>query len=90
MRKKIFKYPFHTPESRSFWIPKGGKILHFGLQADLPTIWVEVEPDAETVLRNFIIYGTGRLFEAVGLTYIGTVVGHLGQYVWHLYEEGAP
>ncbi len=64
-------------------MPKGAIIRYFGLQHGEPTLWVEVDPDAEQEGRQFRQIGTGHLFE-VGSLYIGTWFE--GPFVWHLYE----
>ena len=87
MRKKIWKYPIKLGP-QTIDMPKGSVIRHFALQNDIPTLWVEVDSSAELVPRNFIIVGTGHTFENTSLTYIGTVVGHEGVFVWHLFQEG--
>ena len=87
MIKRIWKYMLHIADHQTVNMPEGGKIIHFALQDDIPTIWVEVDPEAERVERKFRLFGTGHEFNDTGLIYIGSVTGHLGKFVWHLYEE---
>lgn len=49
-------------------------------------MWAEVESDAPTELREFLIVGTGNPLPAVG-HYVGTATGQEG-LIWHVYEVG--
>jgi len=92
--KRIFKYKIEITDEQVILLPPSGDILHFGLQNDVPYIWVKVDPERTTVKRWFKLVGTGHRFEdgfkVDGnnhiLDYIGTVVGHQNTFVWHLFE----
>lgn len=49
-------------------------------------IWAEVSDDADVVRRAFRIVGTGNPLPEDCGRFIGTVVTHHGQFVWHVYE----
>jgi hypothetical protein len=44
----------------------------------------EVDPDAPNEPRQFLIRGTGHLFEPTTVVYVGTA--QIGAFVWHVYE----
>lgn len=86
--KKIFKYPIEINDEVSIGLPEGAEILSFQLQGGCPNLWVLVDENADVELRRFRVYGTGhRVENGDKLNYIGTIVGHMGQFVWHLFEE---
>ena len=87
---KIFKYEIEITEEQVIMLPEGAVILHFGLQKDVPYIWVRVEEHVEKVKRHFKVVGPGHVFEDYALEYVGTVVNHKGYFVWHLYENLRP
>lgn len=80
---KIWKY--QVPWKGSLEISKGGKILFVG-QQNGATIWVLVDPTAETETRTFKIIATGEPFDATGMVYLGTVFE--GVFVCHVFETG--
>jgi hypothetical protein len=87
MTQVIFKYPLSLTPAQSIYLPVGAKILHFGNQGEIPTLWVEVDPDAPIELRYFHVVGTGHeLPTNTKSVYIGTALFEGGVYVWHLYE----
>ena len=88
MTTTIWKY--HVPVgTQKLQIPKGGIIRYYGLQDDEPYLWIEVDPKEAPEQRTFSVYGTGHNIRQTDyhLTYIGTIIGHRGKFVWHLYER---
>ena len=88
--KSIYKYPFKWEHKPSLRMPKGAKILKFGVQDHLPTIWASVDV-GETLGedREFLMIGTGQTvpdLHACYLSYIDTVFTHDEKFVWHLFE----
>lgn len=85
---KIYKYPLKNVDRQSIDMPKGGKILSFKVQHRTPTLWVLVDPSAETESRNFVIYGTGHEINLPLelITYIGSIQQCGGEFIWHLFE----
>ena len=83
---KVFKYEvglYTTVVS----LPVGAKVLHFDFQHDKPHIWVLVDPDALTELREFLFTGTGHEINLPmsQLRFIGTTLRN-EPFVWHLFE----
>ncbi len=87
MTQVIYKYPLALTPAQSIYLPEGAKILHFGNQNEIPTLWVEVDPDAAVELRYFRMVGTGHKSPTdIMSVYIGTASFNSGYLVWHLYE----
>jgi hypothetical protein len=85
---KIFKKRIPIKDEFSMMLPANAKILCFGLQNDQPTIWY-LDDSIKVPSKEFKFHlrGTGHEIDPHGLTYIGTVVGHRGWAVWHLFKE---
>ncbi len=89
MMLQVFKYSVPTTDEFTLELPKDGKILHFGEQADSLCIWVLVDAQASTESRTFRLAGTGHPIETEGrLDHIGCVTNHRGAFVWNLFETG--
>ena len=101
MVKKIYKYQLGAwPGNQNVNMPKGAKIVHFGLQENpyesllTMTIWAEVHVSASgeslhspsNEARYFYVYGTGHVISD-DMEYVGTTVDHQRAEVWHLYER---
>lgn len=93
---KIWKYPLIDPEHfrewPDIWMQKGAKILYFGNQHGVPTIWALVDPEAELEMRHFRLANTGDALDVDSLEinetgYIGTALFREGDLVLHLFEE---
>jgi hypothetical protein len=92
--RTVWKYPLSLdPVAVQFTqvkhIPAGARLVHCAVQDDLPTLWYEVDPDADTVTHRFQIFGTGHGPIGDHLSHIGTVLLADGQLVLHVYEAGA-
>lgn len=82
MARVIWKYPI--PGARFSLRMPPGRVVHVGLGPDhRPSMWVEVEPDAEAIDRSFYVAGTGHPLLARS-EHAGTYVE--GPFVWHVYE----
>jgi hypothetical protein len=84
---RILKYKIPVESESEVMMPEGAIIRHFGQQGGGLFIWAEVDVSKPIVVHKFRLYGTGR--EITGDpsdVYIGTTTGHLGTYVWHLFE----
>lgn len=80
----VWKFPLSNSASQTLLnMPEGAVVLHFGLQADVPTIWAGCNPDADPVTRSFQIFGTGHPIPD-GAEYVGTFTA--GPFVWHVFE----
>lgn len=80
-------------------IPSGGVVRHVGVQPvrrfdaatevvteyDQLVMWVEVDPGAPKVRREFRVVGTGAVEVGDGFVYAGTA--QAGGFVWHVYES---
>lgn len=87
MRRSIWKWEITIGMPVTFYVPRGAVFLSFQLQRGIPCAWAEVDPDAPTEQRAFVIRGTGHPYHpCVGDKYIGTAQD--GPYVWHLFELG--
>jgi hypothetical protein len=84
--KTIWKYSFPLgPLTRQ--IPRGGVVLSFAMQFNIPCIWVLVDDGALMETRQFRIVGTGQpLPDPDNSKFIGTVLADGGNFVWHLFE----
>ena len=87
MSKTIWKYavPYRHDTRWTFMFPGiSPKVLHLGMQAGIPCLWVEVEPDLESGwTRSFEWVGTGHEVPSQS-EYVGTVQD--SGLVFHLYE----
>ena len=86
--RTIWKYelgPITTIE-----LPVGAKILNVRAQNGKVMLWAEVETDESRgrEARKFVAYGTGHQLpdDMSSHKYIGTVVGVVGDMVFHIYE----
>lgn len=85
MKQTIYKYAILDFKDSIIKMPKSSKILHFDNRGGMH-IWAQVDlDDKETVVRKFIIYGTGMLLPDNPGVYVGTAFD--GPFVWHLYEK---
>jgi hypothetical protein len=67
---------------------EGAAVLHFALQNGNPTLWYMEDPTkAPSREYKFYMRGTGHKIDPAGKKYIGTVTGHQGIFVWHLFME---
>lgn len=85
--KRIFKYPWPVSAgSCRIKMPVGAKVLHFGVQHDIPTIWALVDPESPDEERLFALFGTGAMVIGPFTQYLGTVIMHGDSLVLHLFE----
>lgn len=68
-----------------FKMPTGATIVHAALQRDIPTVWVDCDPENPPELRRFEMYPTGVLVPA-GAKHQATFLLEDGNFVLHLYE----
>lgn len=82
---KIYKYELKDTKN-NLSLPIGAEVLSFKMQHGQYNIWVKIDPNQLSEVRNFIIVGTGwDVTENV--SYIGTVID--GDFVWHCFETKA-
>jgi len=85
---RIYKYPLGEPSGTiAIEMPKGAKVLTVQAQRDVPCISALVDPEAETVVRCFRLYGTGHAV-SLDLPYVGTFQLLEGALVFHLFDAG--
>lgn len=86
---KIYKFPLQLVDFQTLYLPKDAKTLSVQAQYDVPTIWVLVDPEAETEARKFWVIGTGHPTpENINdLKFLGTVQQGGGTLIWHVFEE---
>lgn len=80
---KIYKFLLsplepEIPADRPLWVgldPKNGE----------PAVWAEVPTDRAPAGMRLAVFATGQEFEDNDMQYVGTIVGHAGAYVWHVY-----
>lgn len=66
-------------------IPAGAQLLTVQEQNGDPTIWVQVNPNADELdTRKFKVVGTGHVEIHGNDRYVGTA--QTGPFVWHVYE----
>lgn len=83
----IWKYNVGVSDMFSIMMPKGAQILAVQAQRGIPQLWALVDPDQETELRYFVLFGTGHpITNADKLQYIGTFQVEQGTLVFHLFE----
>ena len=82
--KTIWKFPLRLVGGIQYLsIPKDARLLHVGDQFDTPSLWFEVDEDAEREELGFSVVGTGH--PVSGGEYLGTAVG--SRFVWHIYQH---
>jgi hypothetical protein len=83
--RTIWKFPLTVVgEPIEIRLPLGARVLACQAQRDVPTLWVEVDTDAEKITRRFTLIGTGWDMPRGAGHYIGTV--QIAAFVWHVYE----
>ena len=85
-------WKFHVPSSDTFTLelPARARFLDVQVQQGTPVLWFLVDPDADKVMRRFVLCGTGKpVPEAELLTHLGTFQLYLNQLVVHLFEYDA-
>lgn len=78
--RKVWKYEVTLSPTL---MPFGAKIVHVGMQGHDPYLWAEVDPDAPTEDRHFVVVGTGQDIPESSV-HVGTVLDR--PFVWHVYE----
>jgi hypothetical protein len=79
----IYKFQFPINDEFTLAMPDGATILHLELQGLFPCIWALVDECAESVPRQFRVFGTGWPVSGVG-AHVGSFVQ--GPFVWHVFE----
>ena len=85
--KAIWKFPIPMLDKFPLIMPENSTILSVQTQHDEAQIWALVNPENPAGIRNFQLVGTGHLFSAFTLHFIGTFQLRDGAFVGHLFEE---
>ncbi len=87
--KRIYKYLLEVTDVQKVAMPKGAAVLTVQVQNEHPCIWAEVDPEAPTIKRRFVIYGTGHpMSDDKAYRHVGSFQLHGGRLVFHLYTDG--
>lgn len=88
--RTIFRYKIAITDKSVLLMPSGAKVLpsppgdrNNGSEIE---IWAQVDDTQPTERREFRVVGTGNPMPDDCDTFIGTVITHGGQFVWHLFE----
>jgi hypothetical protein len=83
--RTIWKYPLALrPGLQEMRIPMGAILRHVAQQGESPTLWFDLDSQADKESRYFVLAGTGTEIPAGLVVYRGTCLD--GDYVWHVYE----
>jgi hypothetical protein len=52
-----------------------------------PAVWAEVPTDRAPAGARLRVFGTGHEFADNDMLYVGSIVGHSGVFVWHIYWD---
>ena len=89
--KTIWKYPLVVTSIQKVVMPAGAKALTVNDIAGEIFMWVEVKSKNQLCSRWVHIFGTGHPMDTYKtgkpLEYVGTVLQHNGELVWHVYIE---
>lgn len=86
---RIFKYPIEVTDDPKVTMPSGAVPIHFGMQGKEVYVWAMVNPQAKDAVHHFKMHGTGHAIGHVTPDdFVGTIVGHMGTLVWHLFYLG--
>lgn len=85
--KIIYKYPLGLGLN-PMNLPDSSQIRSIADQRGVITMWVEVDYERKEMSRRYFdVVATGVPFHySNGYNYLGTVLQHGGELVWHVYE----
>jgi len=88
--KQVWKFDIRrVSDYNMIKMPMGAKILHVGMQNDEIFIWALVHPTNEYINRKIGMVGTGHSIpKKESENYIGSVINHMGEFVWHFFDLG--
>ena len=82
--KKIWKFTLTQPLN-AISMPKGARLLDAQMQGNVLVLWALVDPDAEKVIRDILLCGTGNTIHEA-FAYVATV--QVPPFVWHVFDGG--
>lgn len=84
----IWKWPLMVTREQTMIVPDNSRILHLGVQDNVPTLWLLVDPEKARVRWHIKMFGTGWGPEETSmLLHIGTAILDDGQAVWHYFWD---
>jgi len=83
---KIFKYHLEVGEHQQVEMPDGAVLLDMQSQHGQLVLWACVDPDANTLVRDLSVIGTGWDLPGGKQAYVATA--QTGSLVWHLFDGG--
>ena len=82
---KVWKYILHTEaSSQCIVIPQGAEPLHLAAQGNTICLWMQVDPNAETMRKEIFCVDTGGLNIPPGAAHLGTAIMPSAS-VWHFF-----
>jgi hypothetical protein len=75
----------------SISMPRHAQLLHVETKDGQPSLWALVDPKAEKVDRNLLVYGTGHPVPLFHGKYVGTFLlkaTHVTTLVFHVFDNG--
>lgn len=90
--QQVWKFPLRLNDdgSSDVEMPADARVIHVGVTGRTICLWAIVSPDAEKVVRQFRVVGTGWPMSKVG-RHLGSVVITLETtYVWHVFAAWEP
>lgn len=85
---KVYKFPLEISDEQKVSMPEGAKVLTVQVQKGKPCIWAECNPDVKSVLRTFLIRGTGHpIDDEIKKEYIGTIQMCDDSIIFHVFER---
>lgn len=85
----IYRYQLAITDCPMVDMPAGATVLPLPPSVrnqDHIEVWAQVDTDKPPVARGFRVIGTGNPMPDDCGPFVGTVVTHGGQFVWHLFE----
>jgi hypothetical protein len=88
--RTIFKHVLQITDTQYVMLPKGAAILSVGEQRNAVCVWFVCDSDNQLTERHrFDIYGTGNPMPEGDLgAFLGTVLTHDQNLVWHVFHNG--
>jgi hypothetical protein len=85
--RTIHKYQLQVVDNQSVIMPRGARIMTVQVQRGIPSLWAEVDDQAEVEQRTILTYGTGHPLWSELATYLGTYQIQNGDLAFHVFEK---
>lgn len=84
---RIFKYTLALMDgAQAITMPRGAELLFVANQREALCFWARVDTSAPSIVRSFVVYGTGHPLFDVRQTYVGSALFDGGSLVFHVCE----